>query len=162
MTDQTILAAGQPAPDFTLPSSPDSSVTLSDLRGKPVVLIFYPADWSPVCGDELAIFSQAMPLISAKGAQVFGISVDSVWSHKAFRDARHLGFDLLSDANPKGKVAQSYGAYDAEAGLCERALFVIDPQGTISWSYLSPMSVNPGANGVLDALDQLDSSGGAQ
>src|SRR5581483_8919302 len=119
-------------------------VSLSELRGRPVVLAFYPADWSPVCGDELALFNEALPEIKKHGAELLGISVDGVWSHLAFAKERKLRFSLLSDFEPKGAVARSYGAYREEEGVCARALFVIDPEGTIAWSHLSPIGINPG------------------
>ncbi len=150
-----ILPAGTEAPDFTLDATPDQALSLHELRGNPVVLVFYPADWSAVCGDELALFNQAIPLISKSGATVLGISVDSVWCHQAFIAARKLQFDLLSDFHPKGAVARLYGAYDTEHGYCRRALFVLDAQGRIAWSYLSPTAINPGVDDVLDALDGL-------
>lgn len=158
MTDalpDAVLAPGTAAPDFSLNATPDQALALRELRGKPVVLVFYPADWSAVCGDELALFNQALPLISKSGAVVIGISVDSVWCHQAFAAERKLKFDLLSDFEPNGAVARLYGAYDAEHGYCKRALFVIDAQGAIAWSYLSPTAINPGVDGVLDALDAL-------
>nr|WP_180167060.1 redoxin domain-containing protein [Stenotrophomonas sp. SbOxS2]NYU00084.1 redoxin domain-containing protein [Stenotrophomonas sp. SbOxS2] len=153
-----ILSVGAEAPDFTLNATPDQTLSLHEFRGKPVVLVFYPADWSEVCSDELAIFNQAIPLISETGATTLGISVDSVWCHKAFIAARNLGFDLLSDFHPKGAVSTMYGAYDAEHGYCKRALFVVDAQGRIAWSYLSPVAINPGVDGVLDALESLKKS----
>ena len=150
-----ILPAGAPAPDFSLLATPDQRLALSELRGRPVVLVFYPADWSPVCGDELGVFNAALPLFKPKQAQVLGISVDSVWSHQAFIEARHLHFSLLADFEPKGAVSRAYGAYDDDAGSSKRALFVVDAAGKIAWSYLSPVAVNPGVDGVLDALDHL-------
>ena len=157
MTDaspDTVLAAGTPAPDFSLKATPDQALSLHELRGNPVVLVFYPADWSPVCGDELALFNEALPLLREKHATLVGISVDSVWCHRAFAEARHLHFDLLADFEPKGAVSRLYGAYDP-AGFSRRALFVIDKDGTIAWSYLSPTAVNPGVDGVFDALAAL-------
>ena len=157
MTDaspDTVLAAGTPAPDFSLKATPDQTLSLHELRGHPVVLVFYPADWSSVCGDELALFNEALPLLREKHATLVGISVDSVWCHRAFAEARHLHFDLLADFEPKGAVSRLYGAYDP-AGFSRRALFVIDKDGTIAWSYLSPTAVNPGVDGVLDALAAL-------
>lgn len=150
-----ILAPGTPAPDFTLHATPDQSLSLRELRGAPVVLVFYPADWSAVCGDELVVFNQALPLIRKQGGVVLGISVDSAWSHQAFVKDRNLHFDLLADFEPKGAVSRLYGAYDEAHGFSRRALFVVDAQGEIAWSYLSPTAINPGADGVLDALDQL-------
>jgi len=147
-----ILSPGTAAPDFTLPESPGKMVTLSEISS-PVVLIFYPADWSPVCGDELSIFQAAGQLFAAHGAQLLGISVDGVWCHSAFRADRKLSFPLLADFNPKGNTAKSYGIYRDDDGISERALFVLDRAHNITWSYLSPMPVNPGADGALRALE---------
>lgn len=151
----TILAPGTRAPDFTLAAAPDRTVALGALAGNPVVLVFYPADWSSVCGDELLVFNQALPLIAKQKATVLGISVDSVWCHQAYRESRTLQFDLLADYHPKGAVGKQYGIYDSDGGFEGRALFVIDADGVIAWSYLSPTAVNPGVDGVLDALDGL-------
>src|SRR5690348_18268392 len=150
-----ILAAGTPAPDFTLHSTPDQKLSLSELRGRPVVLAFYPADWSPVCGDEMALFNAVLPDLQELGAAMLGISVDGVWCHAAFARARNLHFPLLADFEPKGAVSRLYGAYREGDGVSERALFVIDGKGNIAWSYLSPIGVNPGADGVLRALEAL-------
>lgn len=150
-----ILPAGTPAPDFALKATPDQTLALSELRGRPVVLVFYPADWSPVCGDELSLFNQSLPILKKYHAMVLGISVDSVWCHQAFIQARQIHFDLLSDFEPKGAASNAYGAYDGAHGYCSRALFVVDKNGTIAWSYLSPTAVNPGVDGVLDALEAL-------
>jgi peroxiredoxin len=150
-----ILAAGTPAPDFTLNSTPDQKLALSELRGQPVVLAFYPADWSPVCGDEMALFNAVLPDLQELGAAMLGISVDGVWCHAAFARERNLHFPLLADFEPKGAVSRLYGAYREKEGTSERALFVVDARGTIAWSYLSPIGVNPGADGVLRALESL-------
>jgi peroxiredoxin len=149
------LPAGTPAPDFTLPQEPNAPLRLSDLRGHPVILLFYPADWSPVCGDEVALFNEVLPEFQRHGAELLGISVDGVWCHRAFKEARHLRFPLLADFEPKGAVARAYGVYREKDGISERALFVIDAEGIIRWSYLSPIGVNPGADGVLTALEAL-------
>lgn len=138
-----------------LPMTPDEKLSLRQLRGQPVILAFYPADWSPVCGDQMALYNEVLPEFERFGAKLVGLSVDGVWCHRAFADARHLHFPLLSDFEPKGIVARSYGAYRAVDGTSERALFVIDKTGTIAWSYCSPIDVNPGADGILDALDAL-------
>lgn len=154
-TTDHILPAGTKAPDFTLPATPDQTLSLSELAGNPVVLVFYPADWSSVCGDELLVFNQALPLLRKQHVTLLGISVDSVWSHLAYKESHKLQFDLLADYNPKGAVGKQYGIYDEQGGFEGRALFVIDGDGTIAWSYLSPTAINPGADGVLDALDRL-------
>lgn len=150
-----VLPAGTPAPDFSLESSTGNSIALSDFRGKPVILAFYPADWSPVCGDQLSLYNEVLPLFEQHVAQLIGISVDSRWSHKAYTEHRQLSFPLLSDFEPKGEVARRYGVYDSKAGLSQRALFVIDSNGIIHWSYVSPPGINPGANGILSALESL-------
>jgi peroxiredoxin len=150
-----LLGSGTKAPDFTLHVTPDQTLTLSELAGKPVILAFYPADWSPVCGDQMTLYNEALPEFQKYGAEILGISVDGAWCHDAFAASRHLHFPLLSDFEPKGEVARRYGAYRAGDGFCERALFVIDRKGIISWNYLSPVAVNPGADGILQALEQL-------
>jgi peroxiredoxin len=154
------LAPGVVAPAFALPRSPTQTAALENFRGHPVVLVFYPADWSPVCGDQLALYTELQDEFTQHRAQVLGISVDGPWCHQAFVQARHYSLTLLSDFEPKGAVARSYGVYADQTGTSERALFVIDAQGTIRWSYVSPMGVNPGADGILTALESL--SGSAQ
>ncbi len=144
-----------PAPDFTLPVTPDQKLSLSELRGRPVILAFYPADWSPVCGDQMALYNEILPEFRKHNAELLGISVDGSWCHEAFTKDRHLHFPLLADFEPKGAVAKKYGAFRAGEGFCERALFVIDKNGMIAWSYLSPVGVNPGAEGLLQALEDL-------
>jgi peroxiredoxin len=155
----TILAAGARAPDFKLHVTPDQLLSLDEMRGKRIVLAFYPADWSPVCGDQMALYNQVLPEFRNRRAEIFGISVDGAWCHQAFAQARNLHFPLLADFEPKGEMARAYGAYRASEGVCERALFVIDEKQTIVWSYCSPIAVNPGADGILDALDAMPKGG---
>lgn len=150
-----LLPAGTPAPDFQLAVAPDRTLSLSELRGSRVVLAFYPADFSPVCGDQMTLYSHIVPEFKKYGAEVLGISVDSSWCHKAFARDRNLHLSLLSDFEPKGAVSRAYSAYRAAEGVSERALFVIDESGVIRWSYLSPVGINPGADGILDALAAL-------
>jgi len=150
-----ILPAGAVAPNFTLHVTADQTLTLSDLLGRPVILAFYPADWSPVCGDQMALYNEILPEFRKFGAELLGVSVDGVWCHAAFAGARHLHFPLLADFEPKGAVAKQYGVYRAADGICERALFVIDKKGLIAWSYRSPIAVNPGADGIIEALEDL-------
>lgn len=152
---QNVLQPGDQAPDFTLNITSDQTVSLHDFRGQPVVLLFYPADWSPVCTSEIALYNQLIPEFHKYNAEVLGISVDGPWSHQAFKQERNIHFPLLSDFEPKGAVARKYGVYDAEKGREKRALFVIDSEGIIQWSYVSPSGVNPGADGVLSALDDI-------
>lgn len=150
-----ILSPRTVAPSFTLRVTPDQTLSLQELRGKAVILAFYPADWSPVCGDQMALYNQVLPMFHKANAELLGISVDGVWCHKAYAENRKLHFSLLSDFEPKGAVARQYGAYRESDGVCERALFVLDKDGVVFWSYLSPIAVNPGADGILDALDRL-------
>jgi peroxiredoxin len=154
-----ILGRGNTAPDFTLRVTPDQNLTLSELRGHPVVLSFYPADWSPVCGDQMSLYNEILDEFQKHQAELVGISVDGAWCHAAFANARHLHFPLLSDFEPKGAVAKTYGAYREADGVCERALFVLDKDGVIVWSYCSPIAVNPGADGILDALEEMEKQG---
>lgn len=153
----TILKAGTSAPDFMLYSTPDQKVSIMEFHDHPVILAFYPADWSPVCGDEMTLFNEILPEFEKFDAKIMGISVDGVWCHLAFSKDRKLHFPLLSDFEPKGDVAKKYGVYRREDGVSERALFVIDKNGIIRWSYVSPIGVNPGAQGVLKALESLAS-----
>jgi peroxiredoxin len=152
------LAKGTKAPDFSLPAAPDRKMSLEELRGRPIVLTFYPADWSPVCGDQVALYNEMKDEFDRYGAQLVGVSVDGAWCHRAF--ARHLNllFPLLADFEPKGEVARRYGVYRATDGVSERALFVIDSEGTIAWSYVSPIDVNPGADRIIVALEELEGS----
>ena len=150
-----LLAPGTKAPDFTLPVTADQKLSLSELRGQPVILAFYPADWSPVCGDQMSFYNEILPEFQKHGAELIGISVDGVWCHSAFSQSHHLHFPLLADFEPKGAVARKYGVYRENDGICERALFVINKDGIITWSYCSPIAVNPGADGILQALEDL-------
>jgi peroxiredoxin len=151
----TPLAVGQIAPDFALRTTPDQKVSLSAFAGRPVVLVFYPADWSPVCGDQLALYNELHDEWQKHRAQLLGISVDNTWCHIAYAKDRRLRFPLLSDFEPKGEVARRYGAYDYDQGTASRALFVVDRDHTIAWSYASPVGINPGADGILEALEDL-------
>ena len=158
----TALQAGTPAPDFTLHSTPDQTVSLSEFRGQPLVLAFYPADWSPVCGDQMALYNEILPEFRRLKAEFLGISVDGAWCHVAFAHDRKLQFPLLSDFEPKGAVAKAYGVYREHDGVTERALFVIDAEGAIRWSHVSPIEINPGAEGILAALEELQPEAAAQ
>jgi peroxiredoxin len=153
------LAAGVTAPDFSLLSTPDQKLSLSELRGRPIVLAFYPADFSPVCGDQMSLYSEILDEFTAYQAQLLGISVDGVWCHAAFAKEHRLRFPLLADFEPKGATAKSYGVYRESDGVCERALFLVDADRTIRWSYVSPIAVNPGANLILDALERMKACG---
>src|SRR6218665_669619 len=153
---KTMLAPGTPAPDFTLYATPDQQVSLSEFKGKRVILAFYPADWSPVCGDQMALYNETLRFFQKHNADLIGISVDGKWCHLSFSQDRKLHFPLLADFEPKGAVARMYDVYDEKAGECKRALYVIDENGIIRWNYLSPVGVNPGADGILSALEEMD------
>ena len=146
---------GEAAPDFELVTADGRRIALRDLRGAPVILAFYPADWSPVCGDQMGLYNEVLPEFERYGARLLGISVDGMWCHRAFAENRKLRFPLLADFEPKGAVAKRYGVYRERDGTTERALFVIDAAGVIRWRYVSPIDVNPGADGILEALDAL-------
>ena len=153
------LPAGTRAPDFALSSAPGRTVSLADFRGRPVILAFYPADWSPVCGDQMALYNEVLPEFERYNAQLLGISVDGAWCHAAFARDRRLHFPLLADFEPKGAVARRYGVYREGDGFSERALFVVDGDGIVRWSYVSPVDVNPGADGILRALEAIAGAG---
>jgi len=155
MTTTTALAAGTQAPEFSLHATPDQLVSLSDFRGRPVILAFYPADWSPVCGDQMALYNEVLTEFQRFDAELIGISVDGAWCHVAFSHDRRLRFPLLADFEPKGAVARRFGVYRESEGTTERALFVIDAAGIIRWSHVSPIGINPGADGILRALESL-------
>ncbi|HEY4936820.1 MAG TPA: redoxin domain-containing protein [Puia sp.] len=150
-----ILQKGTPAPDFELNSTPDQKLKITDFRGKRIILAFYPADWSPVCSDQMALYNETLKYFHKSNAEILGISVDSKWCHMAFSQSRKLHFPLLADFEPKGEISRKYGVYNETEGESHRALFVIDEKGIIEWSYLSPDGINPGADGILDALEEM-------
>ena len=148
-----MIAAGEPAPEFTLRNQDGEKVSLSDYRGRKVMIVFYPGDFSPVCGDQFSLYQEVKPEIAAKGVELIGVSVDSFFSHKAFQEK--LGFDttLLSDFEPKGEVARAYGSYLDGLGFANRTLVLVDEEGTVAWTYESPTPGEfPGANVIFDAL----------
>ena len=157
----TPLPPGTKAPDFELRSTPDQTVSLADFGGQPVILAFYPEDWSPVCSDQLALYQELPPEFQRFNAELLGISVDGIWSHLAFAKDRNLHFPLLADFEPKGEVARTYQVYRDKDGTTERALYVIDADGIVRWSFVSPVGVNPGADGILRALESLGAEGAA-
>jgi peroxiredoxin len=153
------IGPGVPAPDFALHSTPDQSVRLSEFRGGPLIMAFYPADWSPICTDQMALYNEVLPEFKRFGAALVGLSIDHAWCHLAFASQRNLHFPLLADFHPKGEVARRYGVYDDEIGMSKRALFVLDADGIVRWSYVSPIGVNPGADGILAALESVVPAG---
>jgi len=153
-----MLEVGTKAPDFTLYATPDQEVTLSKLNNQKAILVFYPADWSPVCQDQLTLYNQVLSYFRKHNAEVLGISVDGKWCHLAFSNERKFHFPLLADFEPKGHVARLYDVYDEKEGECQRAIYVLDEKGIIRWRYLSPVGINPGADGILNALEEIDNS----
>lgn len=151
-----ILTKGTKAPEFSLPAAPDKTVSLKDYQGRPLILVFYPADWSPVCTDQLSLYNELMPMFQKHHADIVGISVDSPWCHLAFSKSRNLHFPLLSDFEPKGAVSKTYESYQKDMGTSGRSLFLIDGKGIIRWSHHSPLNVNPGADGILTALEEIN------
>jgi peroxiredoxin len=150
-----MIAPGEKAPDFSLPDQDGNTVSLADLGGQTSVLVFYPMDWSPVCTDQLNVYQEVLGELEERGAKLYGISVDSAFSHKAFQDHLGITFPLLADFHPKGAVSQAYGVYIDERGHNQRALVMIGPDGDVLWSHQSPTPLEiPGANLIFDALEQ--------
>ena len=148
-----MIEPGTKAPDFALPDHGGKEVKLTDFRGRKVVLVFYPLDFRPVCTDQLSVYQEVLPQIEELGAALVGISVDSSWAHRAFREKLGITIPLLSDFEPKGEVTRSYGAYLEGRGHGNRSLVLIDADGTVRWVHESPTPVEiPGANLIFDAL----------
>jgi peroxiredoxin len=152
-----VIAPGTPAPDFSLPDHTGKQVGLADFRGGKVMLVFYPLDFSPVCTDQLSIYQEVLPEIEERGTRLVGISVDSSWAHRAFREKFGISIPLLSDFEPKGAVIRRYGAYLDEVGHGNRSLVLIDADGVVRWVHESPSPLEiPGANLIFDALAEAD------
>jgi peroxiredoxin len=149
-----VIEPGASAPDFTLLDQDGRSVSLADLRGRTVVLVFYPADFSPVCTNQLSVYQEVLGELEERGTKILGISVDSAFCHRAFRGELNLTFPLLADFHPKGAVARAYGVWSEDHGVASRALVMIDPDGVVKWTYMSPPLEVPGANLIFDALDE--------
>jgi peroxiredoxin len=149
-----MIEPGSPAPDFSLPDQDGNRVSLSDFSGQTVVLVFYPADFSPVCTDQLSVYQEVLPQLEEQGGKLVGVSVDGAFCHKAFQEHQGISIPLLSDFHPKGEVARAYGVLSEDHGVARRALVMVDPQGVVRWSYLSPPLEIPGANLIFDALEQ--------
>ncbi|HEX5895729.1 MAG TPA: redoxin domain-containing protein [Thermoleophilaceae bacterium] len=149
-----MIEPGSPAPDFTLPDQDGNKVSLADFRGRTVVLVFYPADFSRVCTDQLSVYQEVLPQFEEQGAALLGISVDGAFCHKAFREHLNTTIPLLADFHPKGEVAKAYGVWSEEYGVASRSLVMVGPDGVVQWSYSSPPLEVPGANLIFDALEQ--------
>jgi peroxiredoxin len=152
-----VIKVGEKAPDFSLPNHKGEQVSLSDFRGRQVMLAFYPSDFSPVCSDQLSIYQEVKPDLDEAGLEVVGVSIDHSWAHRAFRKELNLDFTLLADFHPKGQVAELYGAYLPDYGTSNRSLVLVDPDGVVSWVYETPTPLEiPGANLLFDALEATD------
>ncbi len=148
-----VIAAGEAAPDFTLRDQDGEEVSLSDYRGRRVLLVFYPFDFSSVCSDQLSVYQEIKPELEEKGVELVGISVDHIHAHRAFREKLGIDTQLLADFEPKGEVAKAYGSYFEPAGMANRTLVLVDADGKVEWSYESPSPGEaPGANLIFDAL----------
>lgn len=149
-----MIEAGAKAPDFTLPDQNGNDVSLADFSGSKLVLAFYPLDFSPLCTDQLSIYQEVLDEIEARGATLVGVSVDSPFSHAAFREKLGISIPLLADFHPKGEVCRAYGALIEERGHSNRSLVLIGEDGIVRWSFATPTRLEiPGANLIFDALD---------
>jgi peroxiredoxin len=150
------LSVGQTAPDFTLKDQSQKEVKLSDFAGKKnVVLVFYPLDWSPTCTNEHACFVNDMRQFESLDAAVLGVSVDSVWSHKAYAEKMHINYSLLADFHPKGAMSEKYGVYLPEKGIAGRSIFIIDKGGKVAWMKNYDIPVVPDVKEVATALTHV-------
>jgi peroxiredoxin len=149
-----VIEPGSAAPDFTLRDQDGKKASLADFRGQTVVLAFYPADFSPVCTDQLSVYQEVLGELEERGAKLLGVSVDGAFCHKAFREHLNLTFPLLADFHPKGEVAKAYGVWSQDYGTSSRALVIVGPEGRVMWTHVSPPLEVPGANLIFDALDQ--------
>jgi peroxiredoxin len=148
-----VIEPGTPAPDFTLPDQDGNTISLEDLKGQTTVLAFYPLDFSPICTDQLSVYQEVLSDLEAAGAKLYGISVDSAFCHKAFREHLNLTIPLLADFHPKGEMSSKFGVYSDKHGCTARALVLIDPEGVVRWTHKSPSPLEiPGANLIFDAL----------
>lgn len=154
-----MVEPGSPAPDFTLPDQDGHKVSLEDLRGKRTVLVFYPLDFSPVCTDQLNVYNEVLSDLEAAGVQLYGVSVDSAYAHKAFQRELGIRIPLLADFHPKGALASAYGLYDEKWGSSARALVMIGPDLRVEWVHRSPSALEiPGANLIFDAIAERTGS----
>jgi peroxiredoxin len=145
---------GAPAPDFTLKDQSQKDVSLASFRGKKrVVLVFYPLDWSPVCTNEHVCLVNDMKRFDHLDAQVLGLSVDSVWSHKAYAEKMGITYPLLADFQPRGAVAEKYGVFLADKGITGRAISIIDRDGNLAWHKNYDIPVVPPMDEVAKALE---------
>ena len=147
------IAVGQAAPEFALKDQSQKEVKLSDFAGKKnVVLVFYPLDWSPTCTNEHACFVNDMKQFETLDAEVLGVSVDSVWSHKAYAEKMGIKYSLLADFHPKGAMSEKYGVYMSDRGITGRSIIIIDKAGKVAWVKNYDIPVVPDVKEVATAL----------
>lgn len=150
------IAVGQTAPDFSLKDQYDKDVSLSEFAGKKnVVLVFYPLDWSPTCTKEHACFVNDMKRFETLDAAVLGVSVDSVWSHKAYAEKMGIKYSLLADFQPRGSMAEKYGVFLPEKGITGRAVVIVGKDGKVAWAKNYDIPVVPDVAEVATALQQV-------
>jgi len=151
------ISVGQAAPDFTLKDQSQKEVKLSDFAGKKrVVLVFYPLDWSPTCTNEHACFVNDMRSFDTLDAEVLGVSVDSVWSHKAYAEKMGIKYSLLADFHPRGAMSEKYGVYLPEKGITGRSIIIVDKSGKVAWVKNYDIPVVPDLKEVAAALGQVN------
>lgn len=147
-----MIEAGERAPDFRLPDQDGNVVSLESLAGRRVVLVFYPQDWSPVCTDQLSVYERRLPELERLGLELIGVSVDSAWCHRAFREHLGVSIPLLADFHPKGEVARAFGLYSETHGVSGRALVMIGPDGVVEWAHRPPSPLEiPEADLIVEA-----------
>ncbi len=150
------ISVGQAAPEFTLKDQSQKEVKLSDFKGKKnVVLMFYPLDWSPVCTNEHACVVNDMKKFDSLDAQILGLSVDSVWSHKAYAEKMGINYPLLADFQPRGAVADKFGMFLADKGITGRAIAIINKDGNVAWFKQYDIPTLPAIDEVAQALSQI-------
>jgi peroxiredoxin len=148
-----LISVGEVAPEFNLRDQDGEDVSLADFKGRKVLLVFYPMDFSPVCSDQLSIYQEVKPELSEKGVDLVGVSIDHIWAHKAFQEKLGIDTPLLADFEPKGEVAKAYGSYLDGPGIANRTLVLVDEDGKVAWTYESPTPGEfPGANVIFDGL----------
>ncbi len=151
----SIIAAGTPAPEFTLRTEKGQEFTRADLLGHTTVLVFYPFAFSPVCTDQFQVYEEVLDEFEAQGAKLYGVSCDQIWTQKAFKDQLGITIPQLSDFEPKGEASRAFGAYFDKAGVSNRALVIVNPEGVVQWSWEGEHpGVLPGANLIFDGLAQ--------
>jgi peroxiredoxin len=150
------LPPGTPAPEFTLPRTSHSAVSLADFRGRRVVLVFHPADWEPVSTQQLTLYQDHLAEFNRLGAVLLAVSPDQIWCHEAFARDTGIRYPLLSDGHPQAAVSRAFGVTGAQQESSLRALFVIDGGGVIRWSQTYPAAMNPGVGSILAALESMD------